>query len=105
MKNIYAHIQGIGIHFPNRILGNDELALAFPDWSAQKILDKTGIFERRIAAESETAGDLACHAAKNLFEQKNVSATDVDFIILCTQAPDHVLPLSLIHISEPTRPY
>lgn len=100
MKNIYAHIQGIGIHFPDRILGNDELALAFPDWSAQKILDKTGISERRIAEESETAGDLAFHAAKNLFEQKAVSATDVDFIILCTQAPDHVLPTTACILQE-----
>lgn len=88
----YSHIKDIAIHFPDEILGNDELASLYPDWSAEKILQKTGIAERRIAAKSETAGDLAGQAARNLFAQGNVSASDVDFIILCTQAPDYVLP-------------
>jgi 3-oxoacyl-[acyl-carrier-protein] synthase-3 len=92
MTNSYAHVEDIAVHFPERILGNDELAALYPGWTAQKIFEKTGISERRIAADQETAGDLAFQAAKKLFEQGAVTAADVDFIILCTQAPDYVLP-------------
>jgi 3-oxoacyl-[acyl-carrier-protein] synthase-3 len=92
MKKQQARIADIAMHLPQRILGNDELAAIYPDWSSEKILEKTGIAERRIAAPTETAGDLALQAAHNLFAQGTVSASDVDFIILCTQAPDYVLP-------------
>lgn len=79
---------------PENILDNDELAAAFPGWPAAKILDKTGISERRIAAADETATDLAYHAATRLFEDSSVKREDIDFVILCTQASDHVLPTS-----------
>lgn len=92
MKKCYAYIEDIAVHFPERVLTNHVLAEIYPDWSAQKILEKTGISERRIAGENETAGDLAFHAALNLFERGSIAASDVDFIILCTQAPDYVLP-------------
>lgn len=92
MKKQHARIADIAMHLPQRILGNDELAAIYPDWSTEKILEKTGIAERRIAAPMETAGDLALQAAHKLFAQGTVSASDVDFIILCTQAPDYVLP-------------
>jgi 3-oxoacyl-[acyl-carrier-protein] synthase-3 len=87
-----AGIAAVATHLPDRVLTNDELARLFPDWSADKILEKTGIRERRIAAENETAGDLAFQAALKLFASGAASPDDVDFIILCTQAPDHVLP-------------
>lgn len=92
MTKQYARIKDIAIHYPEQVLQNDELAAIYPDWSSAKIFEKTGIAERRIAAESETAGDLALQAANNLFAQGVVSASDVDFIILCTQAPDYILP-------------
>jgi len=91
-----ARITAIATHLPERVLGNDELAALYPAWPADKILDKTGILERRVAADGETAGDLAFHAAEKLFAGGGVGGAvargDVDFVILCTQAPDHVLP-------------
>ena len=87
-----ARIGDIGIYLPEKILKNDELARLYIDWSAEKILEKTGISERRIASENQTAGDMAYEAACNLFSQGKFAAHDVDFIILCTQAPDYILP-------------
>lgn len=88
----YAKLAHIATYVPEKILGNDELAKLYPDWSAEKIFEKTGIKERRIAAPQQTAGDLAYEAAKNLFSQGDVDPDNVDFIILCTQAPDYILP-------------
>lgn len=88
----YARLVDIATYVPDTVLGNDELAELYPDWSAEKIFDKTGIRERRIASPQQTAGDLAYEAAMRLFAQGNIDANEVDFIILCTQAPDYILP-------------
>jgi 3-oxoacyl-[acyl-carrier-protein] synthase-3 len=93
-RQVACRIAAIATHVPERVLSNDELAALFPDWPAQKIFDKTGISERRIAAVGETASDLACAAAEKLFEREGVVREEVDFLIFCTQAPDYVLPTS-----------
>ena len=93
-SGVQARILDIAGYLPQQILTNDELAALYPEWSADKILAKTGIRERHIAAAGQTAADLAYEAARNLFAQTAVSAEDVDFVILCTQAPDYVLPTS-----------
>ncbi|MFS0774380.1 3-oxoacyl-ACP synthase III family protein [Sphingomonas sp. 1P08PE] len=87
-----ARIAAIATHLPDRVLSNEQLADLYPAWPADKILDKTGIRERRVAAEHETAGDLAFHAAHKLFAAGDYAREDVDFLILCTQAPDYLLP-------------
>jgi 3-oxoacyl-[acyl-carrier-protein] synthase-3 len=87
-----ARLKDIAVYFPEQVLTNDELAALYPEWPADKILEKTGIKERRIAGDAQTAGDMAYEAAVNLFAQGQIAAQDVDFIILCTQAPDYVLP-------------
>jgi len=89
-----ARIAAVATHVPDRVLSNDELAADFPDWPADKILDKTGIRERRIAAPGETALDLAAGACATLFEQRPDLQEKIDFLILCTQAPDYILPTS-----------
>jgi 3-oxoacyl-[acyl-carrier-protein] synthase-3 len=87
-----AYIKDIAVYFPHTVLDNRTLAGIFAGWSEEKIFEKTGIFQRNIASNEETAGDLAYRAAINLFSQSQIKASDVDFVILCTQAPDYVLP-------------
>jgi 3-oxoacyl-[acyl-carrier-protein] synthase-3 len=92
MNKKNSKILDIAMYVPEKILSNEELGEIYDDWPAEKILNKTGIRERHIANENQTAGDLAYNAAIKLFEQGNIKAKEIDFIILCTQAPDHVLP-------------
>lgn len=87
-----ARIAALGSYLPVQVLSNDTLAALYPEWPADKILAKTGIHERHIAAADETAGDLALAAAQQLFAQGAYRPEQVDFLILCTQAPDYVLP-------------
>jgi 3-oxoacyl-[acyl-carrier-protein] synthase-3 len=79
-------------YLPEKILHNDELSKFYPGWSAEKIYQKTGIRERRIAADDETAADLAFKATIKLFKKNTVVPEDIDFVILCTQTPDYFLP-------------
>ncbi len=95
-----ARIAAIASYLPERVLGNEELAQLYPGWTAEKIFDKTGIRERRIAAPGETAADLAVAAANRLFDTAAIARDSIDFIILCTQAPDYVLPTSACLIQE-----
>ena len=87
-----AKISAVEYHLPERIVSNDELAALFPEWPAQKIEEKLGIVERRIAADAETSGDLAAIAAEKLFAATALQREEVDYIILCTQTPDYLLP-------------
>jgi 3-oxoacyl-[acyl-carrier-protein] synthase III len=98
--SISAGISAVFTHLPRQVLTNDALAAVFPDWPAQRIFDKTGILERRIAAADETAADLAYEAARKLFEAGGTVAEEVDFLILCTQAPDYILPTSACLLQE-----
>ncbi|QFS43161.1 3-oxoacyl-ACP synthase III family protein [Nostoc sphaeroides] len=87
-----SRIVDIASYLPKEILHNDDLKKIYSGWSSEKIYQKTGIIERRIAAAHETAADLAFKAARKLFEKNIVTPGDIDFIILCTQTPDYFLP-------------
>jgi 3-oxoacyl-[acyl-carrier-protein] synthase-3 len=77
---------------PEKILTNQELAEAFPSWTAEKILEKTGIGQRHVCRENEFASDLAEQAASKLFAEKGIDPGSIDFVILATQSPDYFLP-------------
>lgn len=88
-----AYIKDIAYYLPEKIVTNEDLAREFPEWSAEKIFNKVGIFSRHIAADDETAADMAEKAAGQLFRQ-GICRDDVDFVIFCTQSPDYKLPSS-----------
>ncbi|MDO8032664.1 ketoacyl-ACP synthase III [Janthinobacterium sp. SUN128] len=102
MQN-HAQLTAIAYHLPQATLTNDALAQELGEWSAQKIFDKTGIAERHIAAADETASDLAFHAAEKLFSEHAIERDGIDFLILCTQAPDHLLPSSACVLQQRLR--
>ncbi len=91
---IRATITAIEYHLPERKLSNDELAADFPEWPAEKIEKKLGITHRAIAADNECSSDLAVAAAKRLFDSGACSASEIDFVMFCTQTPDYLLPTS-----------
>ena len=92
--SVAAHISAVATYLPVATLENAELAKLYPEWPAEKILEKTGIAVRHIAAPHETALDLGVAAAEELFADHGVDRQQIDFLIFCTQAPDHVLPTS-----------
>lgn len=90
----YARILDLASYLPEQILSNAQLAELYPEWPADKIYAKTGIKVRHVAAADQTAADLAYEAARALFAKGAIRPEEIDFVILCTQAPDHVLPTS-----------
>lgn len=87
-----AFIKALSYYLPERIVTNEELVKEFPEWSVDKVAQKVGVDSRHIAAENETAGDMAEKAARRLFEEYNINPKSIDFLMLCTQSPDYFLP-------------
>ncbi len=89
-----AYLQAISYYYPEKCLTNEDITRQHPEWSADKISGKTGIYKRYLSADGETAVDMAEKAALRLFEEYKIDKGIIDFIILCTQSPDYYLPTS-----------
>lgn len=90
-----AYIKAIAYALPAKVVTNDDLVRDFPEWTAEKVVDKLGVKQRHVVSETETAVDLATQAAENLFkENPNIQREAIDFVLLCTQSPDYFLPTS-----------
>lgn len=96
----FAEIGPIAVHFPERQESNAELQAAFPHWDLPLIEEKTGIKSRYIAADNETASDLAVAACEKLFNDQGVDRDSIDFVLLCTQTPDYPLPTTACLIQQ-----
>ncbi|MZH03231.1 MAG: ketoacyl-ACP synthase III, partial [Nitrospinae bacterium] len=98
--NTKAYIKGISYSLPDSVLTNESLAEQYPEWSVEKIALKTGITERRISRDDETALDMAVRAVEYFFEEHSFDRNDIDFIIFCSQSPDYLLPSSACILQE-----
>ncbi len=87
-----AYIKAITYYLPDRVVTNEELVKEFPEWSVDKVAQKVGVDSRHVAAENETAGDMAEKAARKLFEEYKIDPKNINFLMLCTQSPDYFLP-------------
>lgn len=87
-----AYIKAISYYLPEKELSNQELLKDFPDWTGEKVLNKVGVQSRHLAAQDETSGDMAEKAARKLFLEYDIDPKEIDFILLCTIHPDHIMP-------------
>src|SRR5277367_3286112 len=95
--NLCAQVAGCGAYLPERVLTNDELARRL-DTSDEWIRQRTGIGERRIAAEGELTSDLAVAAAARALERAGMSGNDLDLIVLATATPDQTFPSTAVKV-------
>lgn len=87
-----AFIKAISYYLPEKVVTNEELVKEFPEWSVDKVAQKVGVDSRHVAADNETAGDMAEKAARKLFEEYHIDPKSIDFLMLCTQSSDYFLP-------------
>ncbi|WP_242888548.1 3-oxoacyl-ACP synthase III family protein [Actinomadura litoris] len=84
-------ILSTGSYLPDRVVGNDEIA-GPAGVSADWIVRKTGIVERRRAAAHEASSDLAAAAARRALDQAGLSPEQLDYVVVATSTPDHPQP-------------
>ena len=85
-------IESIACGFPTRRLSNDELKAAYPNWDFERLEKRTGVLSRYVAAEGETALDLAVRACERLIAEERLRPEEIDAVIFCTQSPDYIMP-------------
>jgi 3-oxoacyl-[acyl-carrier-protein] synthase III len=92
-------IAGTGSYVPEKVLTNADLA-ALVETSDEWIVTRTGIKERRIAAEGEFTSHMATKAAERALEQAGLSAADLQLIIVATITPDTLTPATACYVQQ-----
>ena len=94
-----SQVMGCGSHLPARVLTNAQLAQRV-DTSDEWIRQRTGVRERRVAAEGERTSDLGVRAAEEALEMARLEADDLDLIVCATSTPDETFPATATRIQE-----
>jgi 3-oxoacyl-[acyl-carrier-protein] synthase III len=92
-------ITGVGAYLPKKILKNSDLE-KMVDTNDAWIVERTGIKERRIAAEDELTSDLATKASEKAIFKAGLKVTDIDLIILATTTPDNTFPATAVTVQQ-----
>jgi 3-oxoacyl-[acyl-carrier-protein] synthase-3 len=90
-------IKGVGGYLPARVLTNDDLARVV-DTSDRWITERTGIKERRIAAEGELTSSMGVAAARAALADAGIDPAGIDLIVLATSTPDQTFPATAVTI-------
>ncbi|KAF1680214.1 beta-ketoacyl-ACP synthase III [Bacillus mexicanus] len=94
-----AGLLGVGRYIPEKVLTNHDLE-KMVETSDEWIRTRTGIEERRIAADDVYSSHMAVAAAKKAMEQAGVAAEDLDMILVATVTPDQSFPTVSCMIQE-----
>ncbi|WP_158968808.1 beta-ketoacyl-ACP synthase III [Paraglaciecola sp. L3A3] len=92
-------IIGTGSYYPSEIRTNSDLA-NMVDTSDEWITDRTGIKERRIIGENETAATMGVEASKKALEAAGIDAKSLDMIICATTSGRYALPSTACEIQK-----
>ncbi len=94
---VRARVVGCGSYLPARVVGNAELARRL-DTSDDWIVSRTGIRERRIAADRELPSDHARAACADALRAAGIAASAIDLFVLATSTPDNTFPATATRV-------
>lgn len=97
MSILRSVLRGSGSYLPAQIVSNADLAKKI-DTTDEWIVQRTGIRERRIAAEGETTATLGLKAAQAALADAGMDASEIDLIIVATATPDNTFPATATQI-------
>jgi 3-oxoacyl-[acyl-carrier-protein] synthase-3 len=94
-----ASVVSTGAYLPSRVVSNDDLT-HIVETSDEWIRSRTGIRERRIAAQDEMTSDMGAKAAQQALQRGGVDPESIDLIIVATCTPDTIFPSTACHIQR-----
>ena len=92
-----AVLAGVGGYLPARVVTNAELAERVAS-SDEWIRERTGIRQRHVAGEHETAAHMGARAAAAAIEDAGARVADVDAVLLATATPDEAFPATALRV-------
>lgn len=87
----YASITGWGHYAPPNVVTNDDLATHM-DTSDEWIHSRSGIRERRFAADGETTATMSIESGKRALDRAGRTADELDLILVASSSPDYLTP-------------
>ena len=98
MKRPVASLSATGRAAPVKVLTNHDFAALGLETSHDWIVERTGIVQRHIAGPGETTCSLAADAGRVAMGRANVTAGELDLIVLSTATPDRLLPATAVDV-------
>jgi len=98
VKRPVAYFAGTGRGAPATVMTNHDFASRGVETSHEWIVERTGIHERRIAAEGETTASIAAEASRNAMLKAGITAGELDAIVLSTATADRLLPATAVDL-------
>lgn len=92
-------IIGTGSYVPERVLTNSDLE-KMVETSDKWILERTGIHERRIAAEEESNVTMGRIALERAIENARIDPTEIEMVVAGTNTTEPVWPSAAGHIAH-----
>ena len=99
MTTTNARITGWGMYAPEKVMTNADLE-RMVDTSDEWIVSRTGIRERRIAADDETTATLSVHASRDALAVAGMEPTELDLVIVGTCSPDYYMPATAVLVAH-----
>ena len=96
---MYSRIVGTGSYLPEKVLTNKELE-SMVETSHEWIVERTGIHQRHIAAEDESASVLGAKAAERAIEAAGIDKNEIDMIIVATATSDRLFPSTACFVGK-----
>ena len=91
LKSHSVVVLGTGAYVPEKVVTNDDMA-KIVETSDEWIKTRTGIGERRFAAEGEATSDMAAAAGKAAIEASDIDPSEIDLVLVATMTPDMPFP-------------
>ena len=97
---INCEISNIEFVLPSVLLDNNFFKANHPEYNFNKFEKNVGIKSRHVCADNESTLTLAINVINKLINKNNIDKNNIDFLILCTQSPEYMLPTTSCIIQE-----
>lgn len=94
-----SRILGVGRYLPEKVVTNFDLEKIM-DTTDEWIKQRTGIEQRRFAAEGEGTALMGARAGEEAIKRAGLKKEDIDFIIFATLSPDYNFPGSGVLVQD-----
>lgn len=95
----FSKVLGTGSYLPEKVLTNHDLEKTV-DTTDEWIVERTGIKQRHIAADDETASSMAEQASRKALDMAGLKPEDIDMVIVATTTPDKTFPGAACHLQQ-----